>query len=329
MKVFLISCVCFFTATVFCFSRTWTAKDGRTLEGELVRVDGEVAVVSIGGKEVRIPFAKLSEKDIEFLKEGMSKPAPEVEASQLYGVELKAGETMEMTGDLDEKTIKALSKNKLEPSKIKVKLSLPADFDPEKPQKVFWTVGGINNEKERLKGNLGVFNRGVTAASKGWIVISADTEHGNPRESTVEICKGDDDFHLFLIEEMTKVWPNFKSWKHACGGHSSGAKGSFFRIAQLLKADANAVGGFFSGCNVAYAVMANEETKVRKSAWKKVKGFQSTGDEDKLVNDQYIKNVTAGMKDGGIKEIRSKRFPGGHVMSKEQLGEALDWFLEE
>lgn len=329
MKSHLISGVLFLTAAMFCFSRTWTAADGRTLEGELVKVEGEVAVVKIRGKEVRIPFAKLSEKDVAFLKEEMAKPAAKVDSGGLFGTELKPGETVEATGDLDEKTIKALSGNQLKPTQIKVKITLPGNFDPAKPQKVFWTVGGINNEAERLKGNIGTFSRGAAAESKGWIVISADTEHGNPRESTVKICEGDDDFHLFLIEEMTKVWPDFKSWKHACGGHSSGAKASFFRIAQLLKADANAVGGFFSGCNGAYAVMASEETKIRKSAWRKVKGFQSTGDKDHLVSASSIENVTGGMKDGGIKEIRAKTFPGAHVMSKEQLAEALDWFVEE
>ncbi len=309
-------------------ARIWTAVDGRTIEADLVRVDGEVAVLLMRGKEVRVPFSKLSEKDVEFLKEQAEKPAV-VEASELFGVKLVAGKTMEASGDLDEKTMAALSGNKLKPEKVKIKVSLPDDFDPAKPQSVFWTVGGINNEAERLRGNLGVFRRGAMAAQKGWVVISADTEHGNPRESTVKICKGDDDFHFFVIEEMTKIWPNFKEWKHACGGHSSGAKASFFRISQLLKADANVVGGFFSGCNGAYATMASEETKVRKSAWRKVKGFQSTGDKDKLVSAKYIENVTSGMKDGGIKLIRSKTFPGGHSMSSEQLGEALDWFLEE
>jgi len=309
--------------------RTWTSIDGRTLEGDLVRIEGEVAIVKMGKKEVQIPFSKLSPKDVEFLKTERDKPKPKITAGSLFGMELKAGATTETTGELDQKTIKALSSNKLKPTQIKVKISLPKDFDPSKPQKVFWTAGGINNEGERLKGNIGVFGRGNVAAGKGWIVIAADTEHGNPRESTIRISEGDDDFHQFLIAELTKVWPEFKSWSHACGGHSSGAKASFFRLAQLLKAKANAVGGFFSGCNGAYAVMASEESKIRKSAWRKVKGFQSTGDKDGLVNESHIEKVTGGMKAGGIKDIRSKTFAGGHSMNKEQLAEALDWFLEE
>ena len=105
---------------------------------------------------------------------------------------------------------------------------------------------------------------------------------------------GEHYFHFFLIESLSKVWPEFKNWHHACGGHSSGAKGSFFRLAQLLKADANAVGGFFSGCNGCYAEMAGQESKLRKSAWRKVKGFQSTGDQDKLV-EQIARFWTPGM----------------------------------
>ncbi len=310
-------------------ARVWTAGDGRTIEADLVRVDGEVAVLLMGGEEVRVPFSKLSEKDVEFLKEQAEKPAVASKASELFGVELKAGKTMEAIGDLDKKVKRELSGNKLKPSKAKVKISLPDDFDPTKPQKVFWVVGGINNEAERLVGNVGGFGRGNIASGKGWVVIAADTEHGNPRESTVKICEGDYHFHVFVVEEVTKIWPDFKTWKHACGGHSSSAKGAFFRMGQLLKLNANVVGGFFSGCNGAYVEMATKESKVRKSAWRSVKGFQSTGDEDNLVSDKYIKAVTDGMKSGGMRQLRSKTFPGGHVMSKEHFAEALDWFLEE
>ena len=311
-------------------ARTWTDVKGRTIEGELVRVEAEIAVIKVNGREFRIPFQKLSEKDQEFLRTHEDQSLATVsEAGSLFGTELKAGETVEVTGPLNDKSLKALSGNKLKPTQMKIKLSLPPDFDSAKPQKVFWAVGGINNEAERIKGNIGTFRRGNLAASKGWLVIAADTEHGNPRESTVQVSEGDPAFHDQVFDELSAVWPEFNNWKHACGGHSSGAKGAFFRLAQLLNAKANAVGGFFSGCNQSMALMPCEETRLRKSAFKKVKGFQSTGDKDHLVPASSIKRVTDEMKDGGIRNSRSQTFPGGHVMSSEQFGEALDWFAEE
>jgi len=287
-------------------------------------------VLKKAGKEYRVPLEKLSEEDQEFLENrGAEETAPSEGSWSILGKEIKPGEDVEAVGDLDDKVARALSGNKLKPSQVKIRVRLPSDFDPAKPQKVFWAVGGINNEEERLRGNIATFSRGNTPYAKGWIIVSADTEHGNPRESTVKQCKGDKEFHLFVIEELTKVWPEFKNWKHACGGHSSGAKGSYFRIAQLLKAKANVVGGFFSGCNQSMAQMAGDETGVRKSGFKKVKAFQSTGDKDGLVDASKIERVSSGMKSAGIRQIRSKTFPGAHVMSQEQLGEAMDWFAEE
>ncbi|MGB6221680.1 hypothetical protein [Haloferula sp.] len=329
MRNFLLGCAVLFVAQGGLEARDWTSSDGKKIVADFVELDGEVVVLKMRGKEYRVPLAKLSEEDQEFAKsQGAVAEEPE-KAGSLFGEELKPGGTVLATGLLDEDVIKALSGNKLKPTQMKIKLSLPADFDPGKPQKVFWAVGGINNEGERLKGNIGTFEgRGRTPESKGWIVISADTEHGNPRESTVAECKGDKEFHLQVIEEMTKVWPGFKTWKHACGGHSSGAKGTFFRIAQLLKADANVVGGYFSGCNQSMAALAQEETGVRKSAFKGVKGYQSTGDKDNLVDENHIESVGDEMKSAGFREIRSKTFPGGHTTSPEQQAEALDWFLE-
>ncbi|MEM9237751.1 MAG: SHD1 domain-containing protein [Verrucomicrobiota bacterium] len=318
----------------FLQARTWTSTDGKEIEAELVKVEGEIVVLSMRGKEYRVPLNKLSDEDREFAEswEGASKDEEAGSADtewELFGKVLKPGEVVEAETDLDEKVAKALSGNKLKPLKMKVKIELPAGFDPAKPQHVFWCVGGINNEDERKRGNIGTWGRGKVPSSKGWVVVSADTEHGNPRESTVQLCEGDLEFHLQVIEELSKVFPDFKSWKHACGGHSSGAKGSFFRIAQLLEAEATVVGGFFSGCNQCMGPMAAEEAGVRKSKFKPVKAYLSTGDQDNLVPASTIKRMEGDLKDAGFREIQSKIFPGGHVSSNEQFAEALDWFVAE
>ncbi len=330
IKVTLVGFL-FLTSSLFSEARTWTSSDGKKIEAELVKVDAGNVVLLMQGKEFRVPLDRLSPEDQTFLKQAPP-AAPAVAAAsagELFGTKLVPGQQADVTGPLNEKTIKALDGNKLKPTKMKIRLQIPADFDPNKPQKVFWTVGGINNEGERLRGNIGTFDRGKVPQSKGWLIISADTEHGNPRETTIEQWKGDHEFHQQVIEEVTRVWPNFKTWKHACGGHSSGAKASFFRIAQLLDIKVNVVGGYFSGCNQSMAATAIKETGIRASDFKDVKGFQSTGDKDHLVGADKIDRVNQEMQASGFKKIESKTFPGGHSMSSEQLGEAVDWFLLE
>ncbi len=321
----------FLTNFLYAQTRIWTSHDGKKIEAELVKVDGANVVLLMQGKEFRVPSDRLSPEDQAFLKQ--SPPtAPAATGSnvgELFGTKLVPGQKVDVTGPLNEKTIKALDGNKLKPTKMKIRLQIPADFDPNKPQKVFWAVAAINNEGEQRAGNIGATDRWKGAYAKGWLVIGADTEHGNPSEFGASEHKHDHEFHRQVIAEITQVWPNFKTWKHVCGGHSGGAKMAFFRIAQLLDAKVNVVGGFFSGCNACYASAAIKETGIRASDFRDVKGFQSTGDKDHLVNADHIKSVTQEMQANGFKKIESKTFPGGHSMSAEQLGEAVDWFLLE
>jgi|GEM_PF-4926595 hypothetical protein len=46
-----------------CWGRTWTNRDGKTVEGDFVRLDGETVVLLVGGKEARVPLANLSDGD--------------------------------------------------------------------------------------------------------------------------------------------------------------------------------------------------------------------------------------------------------------------------
>lgn len=50
-------------------ARTWTNADGRTIEADLVKVDGKEVVLQKNGKEYRVPLESLSEDDQRFAKE--------------------------------------------------------------------------------------------------------------------------------------------------------------------------------------------------------------------------------------------------------------------
>jgi pimeloyl-ACP methyl ester carboxylesterase len=49
-------------------AQEWTNTDGKTITAEFVRLDGDAVVVKAGGKEFRIPFAKLAEVSIRQAK---------------------------------------------------------------------------------------------------------------------------------------------------------------------------------------------------------------------------------------------------------------------
>ena len=56
--------------TAFAEMRTWTDTKGRTLEGSLVRLDGDEAVIKLKvGSEVRVKRSLLSAKDNQYLAE--------------------------------------------------------------------------------------------------------------------------------------------------------------------------------------------------------------------------------------------------------------------
>lgn len=308
--------------------RTWKSADGKTIEADLVRIEENAVVISMKGKEYTVPLSKFSKEDQAFVAAEVARANRN--PLEVMGTVLKPGAKTEIRTELSDKTRRALDGNQLKPTRMKVAFALPREFDPKKPQKVFWAVGGINNEDERKRGNIGAMGRYVfTAKELGWMVIAADTEHGNPRESTVQVGKGDTEFHVELVEKISEAWPEFRNWKHACGGHSSGAKGSFFRASELRKAGVEVAGMFLSGCNQSMAPQAAEETGVRSSKLGDIKVWISTGDKDELVSPEHVEAVWDGVADGGYGNVVVESFEGGHSLDTKAFGKALDWFGEE
>ena len=63
-----VFCV-FVLVAVPCLARTWTDRQGNTVQGELVRVLKGRVIVSVGGRVVQIPFGHLIDDDQEFVRE--------------------------------------------------------------------------------------------------------------------------------------------------------------------------------------------------------------------------------------------------------------------
>lgn len=312
-------------------AREWTSTDGKAIEADLIRVEGDNIVLLMKGKEFNIPLTRLVEADQEYAKEAMATAQREAEEAKmtLLGKKLVVGSVNHLEADLSREAAAALSSNALPPKKMKIQISLPEGFDPDAEQMVYWPVGGINNEAERRQGNFRRFEHmSDEALAAGYVVIAADTEHGNPRETTVGVQVGDHAFHTDVIERIAAEWPHFKTWRHACGGNSSGAKGSFFRIAQLLANDITVVGGFFGGCNECFASHSLEETGLKSRSLKPVKVWISTGKGDRLVPKEANARVVSQTDEAGYSKIRNEFFDGGHGLRNEEFAKALAWFKE-
>lgn len=315
-------------------TRTWTDVQGRKIEAELIRASDTEVVVKLRGKEVSIPLAKLSEEDREYVDEWLEENADGGDgpdngdggADRL----LFDGKTLKTGGELnlfeyeyDEEDRVILSKLKPSPKDTgwKLAIAVPDDFDPTKPQRVFVANTAVNNDEQRLAGNVGVFGMYAPAcAASGWICIAYDTSLGRAEHNHDLIS---------AMQKLAEEWPQFRTWEFAVGGFSGGAKACFDPLAFLVKNDYKTVGAFLGGCNDgSFCERAKERYNARSSGFRTVKAFISTGDNDNLVSEDHVEKLINAIKTGGIREIRSEFFEGGHQLHRIHFEEALKWFSE-
>ena len=68
-----VAALAIFISSVAAHGRTWTDTKGRSIDAELSRIEGSTAIVTKGGKEVRMPLQILSEQDKKFVAEWSAK----------------------------------------------------------------------------------------------------------------------------------------------------------------------------------------------------------------------------------------------------------------
>lgn len=318
-------------------ARTWTDTTGRQMEADILGVEGEKVLLRYKGKEIALGIEKLSEQDREFItqwQQQADKPAEDPAAAgdrMVLGTTLKPGGVVNsLTAPLSPGAVKAFSKADAKPTMLKLSIALPTNFNPESPQRVMWVSAAINNENERTAGNasvMGMYAPAATAA--GWVVISADTDLGNPRlEDDQNAGDGDLEVHRQAIASLASAWPEFIRWEFACGGFSGGAKVSFYRVGHLLDSDLNVTGLFLAGCNQDMTEEARAATRFRKSDLRPIKVFISNGKTDEISSPQAAEKVRDSVEANGFSEVRLEEFTGGHEMKREQFENALTWFAE-
>ena len=349
-SIFLITISLAGWAATFAEARTWTDAAGRTVEADLVRVDGGNAVLKMDGKEVPVPLTRLSGQDKRFVDDwkksqpaggpvtpaaGPANPgtAPATGAAggsglTVCGVPMKLGGSVNIVEEpLSPSAVRGFAKAAPKPTTLKIGIALPANFDPEKPQHVMWVSAAINSEGERKHGNIGALGHYVkTAIAAGWLVVAADTELGNPRlEDNQNSAGGDLAVHQQAVEALAKAWPKFKTWEFACCGFSGGAKATFYRVGDLIASHLNVIGMFLAGCNQNMTAAACQETRCPIGKLHKVNVYIINGQKDDVSTVAHAQTVERGLK-GAYGKVKLVLFDAGHNMNQAEFGKAIAWF---
>lgn len=306
-------------------ARTWTDKDGRSMEAEIVSADELQVTVSKGGKEFKLPLDRLSDKDQAFVEEwleeqedGKKEEAPAGAAPGSLSFDgkplLVGGKTNLFTYDYSPEQLEKTQKLKGKDTGYKIALALPANFDPAKPQRVFVVCTAVNDAKQGLAGNVGMMGFfGKQCAENGWVCFAYDTNLG----------RQDHDMDLVAaMEKLNSQWPQFKTWEFAVGGFSGGAKACFFPCAYLIKNEYKVVGAFLAGCNADRSGDGQAAYRVPKSAYKNIKVFLGNPD----YKADYAPPMAASLKKNGMSIIRAEVHKGKNSLDYGQFAIALKWF---
>ena len=313
------------------FARTWTDKDGRSIDADIVKADETEVTINKAGKEFKLPLDKLSDADKEFVKGWLAeqkekeeekkdekkeelKPAAEAGKATFDGKPLElGGKTNIFEYEYSAEQLVSVKKEKGKDTGFKIALALPADFDPAKPQKVFVVCTAENNEQQSTAGNVGMMSFfGKQCASNGWICMAYDSNLGRVRHD------------VDLQAAMAKInaqWPGFKGWQFATGGFSGGAKACMFPMAYLIKNEYKVIGGFLAGCNEDLSGTAQKLYRVPKADFKDVKIFLG----NPTYKAEYAEPVKDSMKRNGISNVRAELHNGKNSLEYTQFAEGLKW----
>lgn len=323
-------------------ARTWTDVRGRTVEAELLRVEAGNPVVSLKGKEVTLPAAKLSAADQEFVQEWLKTKEEEAKEQAEQAAEKAAesaklaaagifsidGTKLEKSGKMtvierpySAKSLEDLAKRKLEnETGFKIGLVLPPGFDPSKPQRVYVVSTAVNNPAEGARGNVGkVGMYSKTCAAQGWICVAFDSNTGFPETS----CAIEEGMAL-----LTKEWPVLKDSEYAFGGFSGGVGACFYSAGFLLAHDYRVIGAFLAGKNADYSENERKKWDLSKKDFDGIRVLVSSGKLDKNAPPEGAESLAESLKSNGYGEIRLRTHEGGHKFHEPHFAEALTWFAE-
>jgi predicted esterase len=163
-----------------------------------------------------------------------------------------------------------------------------------------------------------------TALQNGWAVLAADGPKVDVNDDTIQFGWA---MLSSVLDQFTRTWPPAKQWPVACGGFSGGSKRSAAVAAALMHDGWRVAGVFMGGCNEDRATLGLQLFQPG-DRFKQVPFFLSNGSSDPIANPQQGAAVADSMRRSGFTAIRSEVYGGGHRYNDEQMGLALQWFVE-
>lgn len=338
-------------------ARVWTDTTGRSIEADMVRVEGNSVVLRKAGGEVRCPTNRFCRTDLDYIRDWQSKNAEPAAASAvaspafaseptapgaspaasvtppapvappaapkglcIQGKPLVAGgqiNTYEFTYSPED--LSFLKRRKSLETRYKIAIAVPSDFDPKKPQRVFICSAPSNSQTEQRAGDFAAMSLyAKTCVDNGWVCMATDCDLGNDTVSDRDmVCS---------LQVLHKEWPGMTGWDYAVGGFSGGAKACFFPCATLLREKYKVIGVFMAGCNQDFSEMSRRELKAPLAGYKNIRAYLSAGSKDTIAPPSSVTAVKKSLKSNGIHDSRMVVHEGGHCMFQPHFEEALKWF---
>jgi len=144
-------------------ARTWKDNRGRTIEAEMLRIEGEAAIVNRGGQEVRLPLAILSEQDKQFVA-NWKPEKPAASAPRLAANPVPVANTQPVAD--------------------------PAAYYTVATTPLFNPFPNVTDRRPWLVRNLGPVGIGINLTRPGMTMQIHNLEKGSPAEATGKLEKG-------------------------------------------------------------------------------------------------------------------------------------------
>ena len=240
------------------------------------------------------------------------------------GVPLIPGATVRVSVPLSalEKSYVAEGGNAVPPYTVAT-LAVPRGFDPKRTWPVLVVYSSSDHQYPSWYDLMVIYR--ATALAEGWVLLAGDGPTPPPRLDSSGWRAG---HTLAALDALSRSFPNSNKWPIVCAGQSGGAKRATY-LAPLLAAAGHRVAGIFlEGINEERLTDGYLHFKPG-SNFLRTPIFLSSGRSDPIATLQQQTDVEHAIRKTGFDHIRHETFPGGHVVLRSQLQEALRWFQKE
>lgn len=304
-------------------AETWTDTRGKTITAGFLNLEGGKVSLDMKGKKVSVPIDKLSpdsQKRAETLaKSPVRELAGPLEPGKEYLYEIPFAQEEKQVVERRTRPSAGLPMQPV----LRLSVTVPPDFDPEKPQKVIFVRATISGNAGSGGHRIAIPAFMEAAQQLGWIIVSADNPAGIPRENVLDAAT-----LRTACNMLEQAWPAFRTWTFATGGFSGGGTSSVHAVGGLHQAGITVKGALVGGSRFyVYEDLANAyECPAEKST--QVKYFFSNGKRDNLATPALVQDVIAKMQAKGCKNTRTEWHEGGHSFYRPHIADALKWFAE-